>query len=1793
LSEDPGKNSGGGEGDLRREGGEQSGTSTEDMKGRGGVTPVSPPTQSPPATVVPAFASDDELAWEFELAAWDAAVPIVARAPQAQGRTPSPATRTTADAPTDELGPFEVTPTVVKPLQLLDLDDLPEMLPATSADDAIAPASGPYPAFIAIDGSAPSIFESDPVAEEPPQFPTDTLREMSADPWSQDLGQLVALGFSGRPAAPPPAYWETFGQVVAAELGTERDRDRVIALDLAAARVAELQGQPKAAWAYVDAALSRDGSSPAAHRARLGLLERRGQIVDDEAAAESITRLALTLHPDQAYYRSLQAEWILARSARGRVEGTAAALITGAPEGLGRILAEAELTWGEPPVAAAILEAAAQRVGGSVGAALLVCAAGLNEIAHDFETASERRQQAARLDDGSAPAAVGLIRDVARLEAEAVVPALEQLVKHFPPSSLKVSLARWGAAAAQRRGDADRAWRFVAEPSVLGSGGISAALARDRLDLWPGVTSVASGKLDVGGGIGALIESVAGSWPSSTARMCLALRACEFAVDPSGIHFAIAAVEESSAAGFDASILGPAIEALSHQAGDVSDRVRALQIWRRVDPARWLSGSLDLADVWAAPAQESGNSQGPDTREAVLAEIAASQAVSPVFWQLATLRSRRGAFAEAATMIDQALAKPWWGSSPLATPLAELASELVARTDLRAGAARLEELHRVAMDTPGSRLTLTRMLRTLEDRERWTAHVRAEIDSPLDSIAARERSVALSLAPSFWSTRIQGEDASLASRALDLVPLHPSAFGLFLASRPDPSTLIDILVASARAGAGQGWLLTAAIGAASRGDPRRALSLAIEACAVATAAARKLGDEGSANANAIEIAQAARATVRDLTWAGADIEQRGQVLRGLAEPGGQSPVIVEAAEAEEQAGHRSEAIGLFERAAAAPTHAGVLADIRAGLARLATVAGVAVEANTQVSSKFGERLGPLAIAARAGRWEDLVARLMEAPPHAETADASILVLAAEIDEGRASGARSREIWARARTLTGRNEHELPGRAPELAEPGILLRVADREDADPGEARAALEQLAEIASSMSDERSATLFLIEAAEVAAGADAYADAGTGAQIEPMAPPSVPERCLRAAVTRDPTSAPAAMAWRRWLVRAGRIDDAADVSAAESQALIVPALRVQSLVRAAAILSGAAEPVASSEGPARLRSATRDDRVRRSVAFLRRALAISPGDHDAFTRLRDLYERAGQHAELVDLLGTRLAATTNPFEVTALHLARSEIFAVSLGDPRRAKIELEAILHKEPQHARALGSLAEIEADEGNHVVAADLLIRRAFIERSPEKLQELFLRLGRIYTQHAPDPKRAVGAYTRVLQLDVNNREALDELSKLYLGLGETKSAIAITERLVRMEGVAEKRAAYHIRLGHIAERAVDPRGAAHHFRRAAEEAPRNIEAVGELARYLEKARDTVGRRAYLDRAATELRAAVIADPDDRSATEVLSAVMRWRGRTAAAAAAADLVALLGSRSIAGGQPAPLADWALPPTTGRRLAALTKPSVDEQTFDAAVPPSVRQLFLILGPILGDLSRSDAKLDLARYGIDRADRIAPGHPPRDILESVAAELAAGPFDLYIAPPRLELLPVPLVVEPGKPAVIVIGSELLKLGPQAVRFIAGRTLRLVSTHLDLALAGGAVELGAWLAGVIRQFVVDYRHPDVPAEVIAARAARVAKLLPRRLRQEVMPFAMETSGELDLEALRAGIRDGVNRVGLVASGSLGAALRVVLCASTAAGAIPSAASIKENSEARALLTFALSDEHDELVRSLE
>ena len=311
------------------------------------------------------------------------------------------------------------------------------------------------------------------------------------------------------------------------------------------------------------------------------------------------------------------------------------------------------------------------------------------------------------------------------------------------------------------------------------------------------------------------------------------------------------------------------------------------------------------------------------------------------------------------------------------------------------------------------------------------------------------------------------------------------------------------------------------------------------------------------------------------------------------------------------------------------------------------------------------------------------------------------------------------------------------------------------------------------------------------------------------------------RAALVVDPGCLPAARAIRRDVARRGDLALALDATEAEAACLRVPEHRVHALLLAAALAEDAARGHAEGGGgdPARV-SIYR----RRAIALLRAVLEIDPGHEGAFEQLRTLLGDAADEAALSAALAARIAAAANPFEVTSLRLARAELLAGTLGDRAGARVELDAILHKQPEHPRALARLSELLWDEQAWSDAGEVYLRRTGVEREPAALRESFLRLGHIYRSASPTA-RLITAYERVRGIEPDNREALQALSELYLAEGDTKQALPVTERLVATEADAKKRTAYRVRLADLLMRAGDLRRAGTELRRAVDGDPRN--------------------------------------------------------------------------------------------------------------------------------------------------------------------------------------------------------------------------------------------------------------------------------------------------------------------------------------------------------------------------------
>jgi hypothetical protein len=333
-------------------------------------------------------------------------------------------------------------------------------------------------------------------------------------------------------------------------------------------------------------------------------------------------------------------------------------------------------------------------------------------------------------------------------------------------------------------------------------------------------------------------------------------------------------------------------------------------------------------------------------------------------------------------------------------------------------------------------------------------------------------------------------------------------------------------------------------------------------------------------------------------------------------------------------------------------------------------------------------------------------------------------------------------------------------------------------------------------------------------------------------------------------------------------------------------------------------------------------------------------------------------------------------------------------------------------------------------------------------------------------------------------------------------------------------------------------------------------------------------------HLDRSVTNVRTQLVKDPFAAEAYQSLLKLFEWRrapDQQGCAAAALTTIGAGGDREreilAAAGSNRP------------RWDALKDPELDEILFPAAVNSGFRHSMRLLGSALGKLYRED----LSAFGAGRGTRLPKsGHPLRDVANQIAAELGVAAFDVYVVTDRPGLL----TVEPYDPPAIIVGAALAEGGsPAELAFIAGRCLKLIQSDMVLPAKLTPLQIQALVAGIVRQYQTDFEPREVPATELLERTKLVAKAMPRKVRSELMPFALGCAGIADFAQLKGDVGQVANMAGLLACGDLRAAVSVLLrMAGKDAGQALLGQVARGLVEIEQLLRFAVSEEYFELRR---
>jgi tetratricopeptide (TPR) repeat protein len=548
------------------------------------------------------------------------------------------------------------------------------------------------------------------------------------------------------------------------------------------------------------------------------------------------------------------------------------------------------------------------------------------------------------------------------------------------------------------------------------------------------------------------------------------------------------------------------------------------------------------------------------------------------------------------------------------------------------------------------------------------------------------------------------------------------------------------------------------------------------------------------------------------------------------------------------------------------------------------------------------------------------------------------------------------------------------------------------------------------------------------------------------------------------------------------------------------------------------------------------------RAIENFQAVLALAPGHGGAFDRLCALLRTREDWPGLARLLSSRIDDLGVSRRAADLLWELAQVERGPLGDPNAAKITLRRLISLDDQHLEAVRAATSLYQADDQYVEMADMLIRQARLEQEPAELIRVFYRLGELYDERIPDPKRAIASFTKVLQMDQRNIPALERLSGIQLRQEDWKSALAINGRLLELETSPERRIARLLTLAQILERGYrDPRRAREALIKALEIDPLDLRAVGELSEFYQRQNDRRSLMVHLDRTITVVRGKLMEDAFDPEQYRTLMRLFEWRKSPDQQLCAASALVALGHGTSKETEFIANAGRLAP-----RLESFAEPELDEIIFPSAVISGFRQAFKLMGPLLGRPFRSD----LQEYGASRTTKVTKsGDPLRDQAAQMALRMGVPAFDLHVVSAR----PNVIAVEPYDPPVLILGSAVVEGASEAERaFVLGRCLKIVQSQMILPIKLDPARLRGLVAGIVKQHVEDFEPREVPPVELLEQTRTVAKQLSRKLKGELMPFSFECAGISDFAGLCADLAKMANRAGLLAAGDLGAAVRVLL-----------------------------------------
>jgi tetratricopeptide (TPR) repeat protein len=197
----------------------------------------------------------------------------------------------------------------------------------------------------------------------------------------------------------------------------------------------------------------------------------------------------------------------------------------------------------------------------------------------------------------------------------------------------------------------------------------------------------------------------------------------------------------------------------------------------------------------------------------------------------------------------------------------------------------------------------------------------------------------------------------------------------------------------------------------------------------------------------------------------------------------------------------------------------------------------------------------------------------------------------------------------------------------------------------------------------------------------------------------------------------------------------------------------------------------------------ATQKEEIEPAIDSYLNALNLNEQDLFSLQALTKLYERKGDYAAALDMMGQLAGVSDDLSDQVSLKHRMGRILDQELGDRVSALEHFQTAIDLDPAHLPSLEAMRSIHVDSGDWVAAAKTLCLEVEHTEKDRIRAVRLVELGRIRAERLDDEEGAVEAFEAAIAADADNEDAMLPLVDAYVSAERYENAFPLLRTLVR--------------------------------------------------------------------------------------------------------------------------------------------------------------------------------------------------------------------------------------------------------------------------------------------------------------------------------------------------------------------------------------------------------------------------